>query len=326
MFLELNRARMICVASTLFLCLASACASSERPGLERQSMALSTDADFNADNQPDILWHDTASGSVQAWLMSNNVKTGSASITNSGGIVLYHSAPWHAVGADDFNGDGKVDLVWHNDSTGVTEIWYMSGTVRIGVAAVDAELDGGGANVGEPWRIAGTGDFNQDGWPDILWHNTSTGEPQIWYMQNSSRTHRYTLVPNDGGSVYVSNPWSIVAVNRFNAASPWPGILWYNSSTGESQIWFMQNFYRMSRASLVGATGSVLFVGPPWSIAATSNFDKFGSADILWHNSVTNQSQIWYMSSNARASTANLALPAGGGDALQGPPWEIVRH
>lgn len=258
----------------------------------------------------------------------NNVRTAITTIDNFGdpGASAFQVAPWRPVGMDDFNQDGKTDILWHNDSTGVTQVWYMSGTSRIGRADVDANLDGGGANVGAPWRIAGTGDFNQDGWPDILWHNTTTGEPQIWYMHNSSRISRYGLVPNDGGSVYVAAPWSIVAVNRFNSSSPWPSILWYNSSTGESQVWFMQNFYRTSRATVVAPGGSPLLIGPPWSIAGSNDYNLDGKTDILWHNSTTNQTQIWYMNNNVRTGTLNLALPSGGGDALQGVPWEIVRH
>ena len=32
------------------------------------------------------------------------------------------------------------------------------------------------------WKIVGTGDFNSDGKPDILWRNTSTGQNGVWYM------------------------------------------------------------------------------------------------------------------------------------------------
>ena len=30
------------------------------------------------------------------------------------------------------------------------------------------------------WIIAGVGDFNGDGKPDILWRNTSSGENYVW--------------------------------------------------------------------------------------------------------------------------------------------------
>jgi len=32
------------------------------------------------------------------------------------------------------------------------------------------------------WTVAGIGDFNNDGNPDILWRNKSTGDDYVWYM------------------------------------------------------------------------------------------------------------------------------------------------
>ena len=36
------------------------------------------------------------------------------------------------------------------------------------------------------WHIAGTGDFNGDGKPDIIWENTSTGARVIWLMDGAA--------------------------------------------------------------------------------------------------------------------------------------------
>ena len=34
----------------------------------------------------------------------------------------------------DFDNDHRADILWHNDTTGETQIWFMSGTARIGRA------------------------------------------------------------------------------------------------------------------------------------------------------------------------------------------------
>lgn len=57
------------------------------------------------------------------------------------------------VGSRDFSGDGRTDLLWHNGSTGATQIWHMNGRAVVRRAPVDAVRDGGGSLVGLPWNI-----------------------------------------------------------------------------------------------------------------------------------------------------------------------------
>ena len=46
-------------------------------------------------------------------------------------------------------------------------------------------------------------------------------------------------------------------------------ILWYNSSDGAIQIWFMDGDRIAHRANVVDEHGSAIFIGPPWSIVGT---------------------------------------------------------
>ena len=70
------------------------------------------------------------------------------------------------VGTGDFNGDGKPDIVWRNTVTGANAIWYMGG------GDASAESSDLPALPNPDYAIVGTGDFNGDGKPDILWRNT----------------------------------------------------------------------------------------------------------------------------------------------------------
>jgi hypothetical protein len=38
--------------------------------------------------------------------------------------------------------------------------------------------------LGTQWRIAGVGDFNGDGYADIVWQKASTGQIVVWLLQN----------------------------------------------------------------------------------------------------------------------------------------------
>jgi hypothetical protein len=34
------------------------------------------------------------------------------------------------------------------------------------------------------WHIAGAGDFDGDGYADLVWENTATGRRAIWFLKN----------------------------------------------------------------------------------------------------------------------------------------------
>jgi hypothetical protein len=63
-------------------------------------------------------------------------------------------------------------------------------------------LTGGGPvspNPGPSWRAVGTGDFNGDGFSDILFQNAS-GQASIWDMNGNTLTGGGPVSPNPGPS------------------------------------------------------------------------------------------------------------------------------
>ena len=59
---------------------------------------------------------------------------------------------WH-VPHNDFDGDGKVDILWRNSSTGVNALWLMNDSALKKIAMPDKQAD---TNL----KIVGTGDFD----------------------------------------------------------------------------------------------------------------------------------------------------------------------
>ena len=79
-----------------------------------------------------------------------------------------------------FDRDGHADIVWRHQQ-GRNAIWLLNGEQGTNVKD-GKELN----NVGGAWEMRGAADFNQDGTPDIFWHNGSTGKSAIWYMTGAT--------------------------------------------------------------------------------------------------------------------------------------------
>ncbi len=181
------------------------------------SIVATSDMDKDVQGQSDIVWHNSASGETQVWIMNRHQIVRRATVRDEKGNAMLVSAPWRIVGANDIDGSSRADLVWHNGASGETQVWFMKTHRIVGRATVLGE-NGRPALVGLPWRVAGTNDFDRDGFADILWHNGSTGEAQLWLMnpptaaRPASVKGRVTVdAASDGGGALVGLPWSIMS-------------------------------------------------------------------------------------------------------------------
>ena len=237
----------------------------------------------------------------------------------------------------DFNGDGKSDILWRNDSGQVVE-WQMTGsqvqsTAYVGGAGNDWHIVGVGdfngdgnddilwrqdsgvvvewqmngsqvqsaayvSGAGTDWHIVGTGDFNGDGKSDILWRNDS-GQVVEWQM-NGSQVQSAAYVGGAG------NDWHIVGVGDFNGDGN-DDILWRQDS-GVVVEWQMNGSQVQSAAYVSGA-------GTDWHIVGTGDFNGDGKSDILWRND-SGQVVEWQMNGSQVQSAAYV----GGA----GSDWHIV--
>ena len=90
--------------------------------------------DLNGDGKADLVWRNTANGSVGVWLM-NGAKIFSTEII--GGAP----SNWEIKQVADVNGDGKADLVWRDTSTGDVGVWLMDGVKEVIASSVALEWE-----------------------------------------------------------------------------------------------------------------------------------------------------------------------------------------
>ena len=141
----------------------------------------------------------------------------------------------------------------------------------------------------------GTGDFDNDTHVDILWRNIASGENVIWYLNGTTWIGSAVLL-----GVSDQN-WQIVGTGDFNNDTH-VDILWrYTGAGGYNVVWYMNN------ATWTGSAELISVADPTWQIAGTGDFDKNGSADILWrYNGAGGYNVIWYMNGVAWSASAEL--------------------
>ena len=173
----------------------------------------------------EILWRNTSTGANVVWYMNGTAVAGIDMLPD-----VDPASGWTIVGRGDFNSDGKSDILWRNTSMGYNAVWYMEGATVTGADMLPYVDPASGCS------IAGVGDFNGDGKPDILWRNSSTGANIVWYMDGVTVTGSPFLPPEP------DQTWTIAGVGDLNNDAN-PDVLWRNigpgPNAGQNRVWYM---------------------------------------------------------------------------------------
>ncbi len=181
----------------------------------------------------------------------------------------------------DFSGDGSFDLVWQHQTQGWPSLWRMNGvTLQGGVAlSPDRVID-------TDWKIVGTGDFNGDGHPDLLWQHQTQGFLAAWLMNGINAVAGVSLVPDRVADLN----WKIVATGDFNGDGK-RDIVWQHLSSGQLAVWLMNGTSLMDGRLL---TPSVV-ADTAWKIVGSGDFNGDRKSDLVWQHQTTGHISIWLM-------------------------------
>jgi len=141
-------------------------------------------ADFNHDGVPDLLWQNDTTRQVVIWYMSG---AGTAGAHTWAWLSAYGVPGWGIKAVADFNHDGIPDVVWQNDATGQSVVWYLSqnGTNELSWEWINSDWLPG-------WSITGAGDFNGDGNIDVMLLDDSTRQAIFWYLGAPGNVSQHT--------------------------------------------------------------------------------------------------------------------------------------
>ena len=153
--------------------------------------------DFDGDGKPDILWHHQATGELYVWFMNGFAVKGGSYLTPKS----FADTQWQIRGLADWNGDGKLDLLWHHQTTGELYVWTLDGTVTVGGSYLTPK-----AFADTSWKIVKVSDFDGDGKPDLLWQNQLSGDLYVWFLDGTVVTRGSYLTPKG----FTDRNWKVV--------------------------------------------------------------------------------------------------------------------
>jgi ELWxxDGT repeat protein len=259
-------------------------------------------SDFNGDGNADVLWRNSADGTLTDWTMNGTTIT-SSTILDAGGAAVTPGASWSVIGTGDFDGDTRADILWRNTDGTIIE-WSMNGGSILSSGTVS--FAGAGLMVDASWSVAGIGDFNGDNRRDVLWRNSTDGTLEEWTMNGATVTSSAVVM---AGAVTPDASWSVAGIGDFNGDGN-SDVLWRNSN-GSLSEWLMNGSTIVSSGSVTSG-GIAVEPGASWHIVEVGDFNGDGQSDILWRNDNGTMAE-WLMSGT---TIMQSVTPNAGGSAI----------
>lgn len=255
-------------------------------------------ADLNLDGTMDLIWRNTASGEMRAWLMRG------AETLRVVALPTVEDTRWELRATPDVDLDGIADFLWRS-ATGENVVWRMGPPSGSGdnftpgeVRAIDVL-----PAVRDPyWQIEGAADFDGDDKPDILWRNVRTGATAAWLMNGTQYASSVDITP----SVSDVNA-RVVAIADYDHDGK-SDLVWRNTLTGAMELWVMDGTTRrtvVAMPTVADASWRTLDQGS-FASGPTRDFDGDGYADVLWRHKTNGQNAIWLLRDGAFSRLVSL--------------------
>ncbi|MCC8362590.1 FG-GAP-like repeat-containing protein [Lysobacter sp. A6] len=243
--------------------------------------------DVNGDGKSDILLRNGSISTTNVWYWLKNGPT----TTGSSATTLGTSYSIAATG--DFNGDGKLDIVWTSVNRDV-RIWFGNGSGWGGTPTTPGTFPTGVANYAAGWKIVGAGDIDGDGKSDIVFRNPTLASNNVMYWIQNGATRVRTGTATMGLSQVLSG------LGDFNGDGKLDLVF---VAGRDVRLWF-------GNGTSFGATSATPGTYPAfagsfadgWQYAGAGDVDGDGKDDIISRSNkiASNNFSYWVMNGYAR--------------------------
>ena len=261
-----------------------------------------------------LLWRSTAHpDNFQISLFSGTATNPSSTLSMTQSQL---TAEYKILGVGDFYGDGNASALVEDAANNQLSVWKDPAFTN----SIYPLTDANGQQITAMGSFAGVGDFNGDGYTDILFWNTVTQTGEVFLMNGAGVTSTLTVQP------VKASIWSVVGVGDFHergysdimlrdtkanveilhfgkggivgSADFVPGNLYYNSTSYYTKTWSAVSGHFDTH----------------WTVAGIGDTQGNGYASIIWTNPTTNQMAITnfdWTQDKVRSGQVFANLPAG---------------
>ncbi|MDG2422807.1 MAG: hypothetical protein P8M22_02380 [Phycisphaerales bacterium] len=201
-----------------------------------------------------------------------------------------------------------------NTGTGGVLAGAIGGTGRVTITdgGVDVETD----LFNNGFMCYMNGDFNGDGYADLLWHSDDAEVTAIWNMGPQGEIMSAGFLPIEG----VGPGWSLAGIGKFGYSGKGCGIFWHNIFDGQTAVWIVDSSHASDADWVVGGvfldTVPLLSDSPRCSNNVVMNA---GNA-MYWQDELTGQMAYWPVAINSNVSSGSTSgaglISLGGSEVL----------
>jgi hypothetical protein len=146
------------------------------------------------------------------------------------------------------------------------------------------------------WKAVGTGDFNRDGFGDLLWWNATTGEVSAWLLNGMGVVlQAQNFSKRCGTADGCSKNSQIIAIGDIDGDGI-DDVFWQSLPSGAIDVWVMNASGTVVRNQRLGRTcGTSNGCSQVWKAVGLGDFNQDGVGDLLWKNSTTGELSAWLL-------------------------------